>query len=342
MSEETWSSTKAPEELLRSHSPVISTEDVPLCPVCGSSEFSQFAVGFDYELLTCKNPWRFVQCSRCQHVWLNPRPAVSELTTIYPSSYYAYNYSKINPVAREAKEWLDSRKIAKIVRACGQRPQSYLDVGCGDGRFLRTLEKLGVPRSKLYGLELDQAVVDHLRAEGYAGVFRERAEDSTSIPDGQIDLVTMFHVIEHVNDPGAVIRRISRWLSPTGVLALETPNLESWDARIFQRTYWGGYHIPRHWNLFMPTTVSHLLDRNGFQAVATIYQTGHSFWMYSFHHLARYHGASRPRLGKLFDPVRSLLGIGAFTGLDLARRACGARTSAMLLVCMKKATTGTA
>jgi 2-polyprenyl-3-methyl-5-hydroxy-6-metoxy-1,4-benzoquinol methylase len=325
-----------PEEFLRLNSPVIATEDVPLCPVCGSAEFSEFAVGFDYELLTCRNPWRFVQCAACQHVWLNPRPAVSELTTIYPSSYYAYNYSKINRVAREAKEWLDRRKIAKILRACGQRPRSYLDVGCGDGRFLRALERFGVPRSKLYGLELDQAVVDRLRGEGYTGVFRERAEDSASIPDGQIDLVTMFHVIEHVDDPGAVLRRISRWLSPAGVLAFETPNLESWDARIFQRTYWGGYHIPRHWNLFMPATVSRLLDRNGFQVVATIYQTGHSFWMYSLHHLTRYQGRSRPRLGQLFDPVKSLLGISAFTALDLARGACGASTSAMLVVCTKK------
>lgn len=325
----------APDEFLKSNSPLIASQDVPACPVCGSPQFSNFAVGFDYELLTCRNEWQFVQCSECRHVWLNPRPTSSELGTIYPSTYYAYNYSKINPIARRAKEWLDHRKISKIMRLCASPPRTYLDIGCGDGRFLRTIERLGVNRNRLYGLELDDAVVRRLRDEGYTGVLRERVEESASIPDGEIDLATMFHVIEHVDDPGAVIRRISRWLSPQGILALETPNLESWDARLFHDRYWGGYHIPRHWNLFTPATISRLLSQNGLQVLATIYQTGHSFWMYSLHHLIRYHEGSRPRMARLFDPMTSVFGVGFFTAFDLTRKACGARTSAMLVVCQK-------
>ena len=330
-----WSDTPPPEEFQTRNPPLITTEDVPRCPVCGANSFSDYAVGFDYELLTCRNPWRFVQCSACQNLWLNPRPAVRELATIYPTSYYAYNYSQINVIARRAKEWLDSHKMAKLIRMCRQKPCSYLDIGCGDGRFLRALEKSGVERDKLYGLELDQAVVDRLRKKGYTGVFRERVEDASSIPNGSIDLITMFHVIEHVNDPATVIRRISQWLSPRGIFALETPNIDSWDARLFRSTYWGGYHIPRHWNLFMPSTAVRLLRQNGFRVLATVYRTGHSFWMYSLHHSIRYHRRSHPRLGQIFDPVRSLFGVAAFTAFDLARAACGAKTSAMMMVCAR-------
>lgn len=334
-SELRWPGTKVPEEFLRRGIPVVTTEDVPLCPVCHSSEQAEFAVGFDYELLTCANPWRFVQCSLCQQVWLNPRPAIAELGVIYPSTYYAYNYAKISSIARRAKQWLDRRKMAKIIRSCENRPRSYVDVGCGDGRFLRILEKLGVPRCGLYGLELNQGVVNGLREEGYTGVFCERVEDTDNIPEGGIDLVTMFHVIEHVDNPGAVVRQISRWLSPGGVFALETPNLDSLDARMFRRTYWGGYHIPRHWNLFTPATISRLLCDSGLEVLATIFQTGHSFWTYSLHHLVRYERGSRPQAGSFFDPMKSLFAVAGFTGFDLLRASLGAQTSAMLVICRK-------
>jgi SAM-dependent methyltransferase len=314
---------------------IITTEEVPACPICGGAKHSEFASGFDYELLTCSNHWHFVQCADCRHVWLNPRPAVSELSVIYPSTYYAYNYAKISAVARRAKAFLDERKMQKILRFCANRPKSYLDVGCGDGRFLKVLEGLGVSRPALYGLELDQGVVDRLRDEGYPGVHCARVEDATGIPNAGVDLITMFHVIEHVDDPATVIRRVNGWLSPGGIFALETPNLDSLDARLFRKTYWGGYHIPRHWNLFTPETMSRLLVDNGMEVLAIGFQTGHSFWMYSLHHAVRYCGDSRPKLGQYFDPIRSLLGIAAFTGFDLLRGAVGAKTSAMLAIARK-------
>jgi len=323
------------EEFRKRGSPVIATESVSACPVCGASQSSEFARGYDYELQTCANLWSFVQCASCAHVWLNPRPALSELGIIYPPTYYAYNYSGINPIAREAKALLDRRKMMKILRSCTNRPKTYLDVGCGDGRFLNVLGKLGVPRTGLYGLELDRQVVNGLREEGYGCVFCERVEDANQIPESGIDLATMFHVIEHVDNPSAVVRRVRQWLSPGGIFALETPNLDSLDARIFHRSYWGGYHIPRHWNLFSPSTITRLLTDCGLEVVATVFQTGHSFWMYSLHHVVRYQGSSRPGLGNLFDPMKSLLGIATFTAVDLFRGALGSKTSAMLVIARK-------
>ena len=329
-----------PEEFLHPPRPLIDREDVPACPVCRGAQFEEFAAGYDYELLTCANRWRFVECARCGHVWLNPRPAIAALGVIYPSTYYAYNYDRINPLARRAKELLDRRKMAGILRHCPAHPRSYLDVGCGDGRFLRLMESRGVPRAALYGLELDRGVVASLRERGYTGVFCERAEDAASLPEGGIDLVTMFHVIEHVDNPGAVVGRIRGWLSPGGVLALETPNLDSLDARMFRRTYWGGHHIPRHWNLFTPKTLGRLLEDNGLQVVSTVFQTGHSFWMYSLHHLVRFGQGSRPRAGAWFDPTRSLFGVAAFTAFDLIRGRLGCKTSAMLVICRKPGADG--
>jgi len=255
-----WLESVAPDEFIGGDLNSISVQEICDCPVCGNRSFEQYAIGFDYELQTCSNSWRFVKCTECNHVWLHPRPALKELSVIYPPTYYAYSFEdQVNPIALFAKQVIDRRKIHSIVKALGRQLSSYLDIGCGSGRFLRVLEKQGLSREVLYGLELDAAIVDKLSAEGYQ-VFGERVEQSTAIPQGRIDLATMFHVIEHVDDPGSVVARVFEWLAPNGIFAIETPNIDSFDARLFKRTFWGGYHVPRHWNLFSPESLRRLLE----------------------------------------------------------------------------------
>ncbi|MGH7702832.1 MAG: hypothetical protein ACREMO_07035, partial [Gemmatimonadales bacterium] len=143
-----------PEALHAGAAPEIATEPVPGCVVCGGRRFRGYTTGYDYELLTCSNPWTFVQCEHCAHVWLHPRPAISTLGVIYPPTYYAYNYAEqIHPIARWGKETLDRLKFRGILGSLSRQPESYLDIGCGNGRFLRLLERRGVRREGLYGLE---------------------------------------------------------------------------------------------------------------------------------------------------------------------------------------------
>ncbi len=144
----------------------------------------------------------------------------------------------------------------------------------------------------------------------------------------------MFHVIEHVADPKAVVERIAAWLSDGGHLVIETPNINSVDARIFKKTFWGGYHIPRHWTLFNEKSLRQLFEAAGLKVISLNYQTGHSFWMYSFHHIVKYK-LRMPWLARWFDPLVGMPFLIAFTGLDIVRRTLGFRTSAMLLIAQK-------
>lgn len=326
---------RTPPEFLDPALPTVPVEQVPACVTCGGAP-RPFAAGFDYELRTCRDPWQFVECEGCGHVWLHPRPAVSALGTIYPPSYYAYNYADtVHPFALKAKSWLDRRKFAGILKHLPRAVRGYADIGCGDGRFLDLMHGRGVPKETAYGLELDAATVARVRARGYRGI-QSRVEECTDIPAGSLDLVTMFHVIEHVADPVAVVRRLAEWTAPGGIVALETPNLDSLDARLFRDTWWGGYHIPRHWHLFTPRTLGRILREAGLTPLAVQYQTGHSFWMYSFHHRLRYGTPPRPGLARRFDPFGgSVLALGAATLFDKLRAALGSRTSAMLVIARK-------
>jgi SAM-dependent methyltransferase len=209
--------------------------------------------------------------------------------------------------------------------------RAYLDIGCGDGRYLRAIERLGVPRDQLFGLEVDSRSVETLARQGYR-VVCERVEDCHHLPEGEMDLITMFHVIEHVDDPRRTVEQIVRWLAPEGILAIETPNLDSLDARLFRRGLWGGFHFPRHWNLFTTKSLTDLLADCGLEIQAVRYQTGHSFWMYSFHHALRFRRRCFPRLARAFDPLQSLPFLMLFTAFDIVRATLGFRTSAVLVV----------
>jgi len=317
--------------------PEIPVESVGDCAVCGGGRFDIVAQGRDYELLTCRNLWFFARCRDCGHLQLDPRPAIGTLPTIYPPNYYSYDLARsVGPIAMAGKAFLDRRKFRAILRHARARPRSFLDIGCGDLRYLEVMRRFGVPPERLYGLELDERVVHRANDRGYR-VFNERVETATSIPDGSIDLATMFHVIEHVADPAAVVRRIAGWLAPGGLLVLETPNFGALDARLFRRSYWGGYHIPRHWHIFTRDSMQRLLECNGFDVEAVSFQTGHSFWLYSLHHLIRYNRALPcPKLAQLFHPLKSLPMLVLATGFDMIRAKLGIETSAMLLIARRR------
>lgn len=324
--------TPRPQEIEELDTPIVSEQIIGTCVLCGGTDLVPFASGYDYEIRTCANEWKFKRCANCEHVQLDPRPATAELSVIYPTHYYSYTMSeKLSAIALRGKDLLDRLKLRKILRYLKSPPTTYLDIGCGDGRYLRSIESSNsIPRSNIYGLELNEKTVEKLRGEGFE-VFYERVETCNAIQPGSISLATMFHVIEHVDDPVAVIAKISDWLVAGGILAIETPNIDALDAKLFRKTYWGGYHFPRHWHLFHEKTLSELLRRQGIEPIHISYQTGHSFWMYSFHHFLRYK-LKLARLSQLFDPMKGLLFLICFTGFDKIRAALGMKTSSILIV----------
>jgi len=313
-------------------------DEVPIpCSLCGGEDFELIAQGYDYELETCCNRWRVGKCRVCRHVQLNPRPALASLGVIYPPHYYSYDMSRsVNRVALWAKSILDLRRLNRITHSLGHVPDGYLDVGCGDAKYLAAMRRQGASLDTLIGLELDARAVEAAQKKGYR-VLQKRIEDCTEIGANSLDLATMFHVIEHVADPVQCIRQLHTWLRPGGMLAIETPNLDSIDARMFGKSFWGGYHFPRHWHFFNADSLSRALTDAGFEVRKPKYVPGHSFWMYSIHHLLKYNSTlPLPRIARLFNPLRSVVIIAAFTVFDMVRATFGARTSSMLILAKKR------
>lgn len=314
--------------------PEISTEHVP-CGMCGSDAGSLYAQSYDYEYQTCRNLWSFLRCTQCGNIYLCPRPARSALPIIYPKTYYAYNYREsVNPIAYHVKNWLDKHRLNAILKELSIPLHCYMDIGCGDGRYLKLVADIGVSRTSIYGIELDEQLASRLADDDFQ-MRSKPFEDVHDIPKGEFQLITLFSVLEHMPSPRQALQHAFELLCRRGLLVFEVPNNRSLNAKLFRSHYWGGYHTPRHWNLFSADTVKNIANDLGYELKKIRRTTGHSFWLWSIHHYLRYHLGFN-RLGKMFTPRKCLPGLAIVTPIDLLRARFNCETDNMLVFLEKK------
>lgn len=299
------------------------------CVLCGSSEAVPEAAGYDFEYNTAENAFRFVRCTTCSHVYLNPRPTPADLGVIYPSSYYTLS-GPGGLVRRMQRVW-EGRKVSVYESALGPGKKRILDVGCGDGRFLQVLKDFGSKDWELVGVDFDPAAVERCRARGLTA-FAKRVEDMTS-EDGTYDAVVMLQLIEHVEDPVAITARVHALLRPGGVFVIETPNLAGWDYRLFRKRWWGHYHFPRHWNLFSTETLERMLTRAGFVIDRTDQLISTSAWTISLGNYFLDRGY--PRWFSGFFNYKNPALLALFVALDTVRSGFGMKTSNQRVIARK-------
>jgi SAM-dependent methyltransferase len=142
-------------------------------------------------------------------------------------------------------------------------PARLLDAGAGRGRFVAGANAAGY---QARGIEPSQRGVTAARA---ANAPVEQATIETAlIEPGSLDAVTLWHVLEHLDDPGAALARIATWLGPGGVLLVGVPNLASLQARVGGER-WYHLDVPRHRVHFTPAGLTALLEANNFTPVHT-------------------------------------------------------------------------
>jgi 2-polyprenyl-3-methyl-5-hydroxy-6-metoxy-1,4-benzoquinol methylase len=328
------------------HLATLETEAV-VCNNCGSGTFETVATGSDHEYPhTSPDVFRMVRCG-CGLVYLNPRPAVSELETIYPPDYYAYQIVEQRLRSRGGKgsllrRYMDAQAIrrwrpyAAEVRAAAEGPYDILDIGCGDGNMLNQWKRAFDCEVRAHGVEMNEKAAAIAEAEGHR-VSPKRIEEC-DLAEGSFDFVFSSHVVEHVEDPVSFMRAVRKALKPTGYVLIDTPNVDTVDFRLFGRRHWGAYHFPRHWNMYDERTFAALADKAGLRVVRVEYMPAAIFWVWTLHSMLF---SRRPRLAdRLFPPVDTLLGGGPWiwamlsvlTAVDLAVRAVTGKTSNMRVI----------
>lgn len=314
------------------------------CGQCGSGETRFVGSGTDREFATTADLFTVVQCAQCGLLYLNPRPDVSELDTIYPKTYQCYN---VRPADNgvDGRSWvtrlrhqLYSRRFRRPLHyLADQRPIDLLDVGCGDGWQLDLYRLAAKDRIRTTGVEIRSEVCDVARAKGhhvYCGRFEE-----VDLPQ-RFDLVNLSQVIEHVADPRAFVGRIHEVLRPGGIFVLETPNTDTLDWKWFRSGAWGAYHIPRHWTFFDPTSLRRLVESVGFEFLELSFHPAPVHWVWTLHNVSVARGGVIGRTGaRLFAPMgvfgggfKALALLSVFTAVDAGLLAVTGHTSNMMVV----------
>lgn len=229
------------------------------CAMCGSAETQPRPVfeGYDYEYRTCDNRFRFVACAYCGHVYLSPRVRMEDINRIYPSDYIV-RVTEIEYPAFAPFRWLKlnvlDRGWNKKVIANLQAGSGVLDIGAGFGGNLTYLAKLAPFPLKLFAndLKFEPEARTYLTDRGVT--LLEGPIEEVECEE-RLDAIICQHAIEHVPDPGRLVRWISDHLAPGGVLYLETPDLNAL-SRYFFKNQWQALSTPRHFHLFTRKTLA--------------------------------------------------------------------------------------
>lgn len=228
------------------------------CPACGSTTLLGVFAVTDHSVT--KQSFELVECSECQLRFTQDAPTIEETAPYYQFEQYIShtNTSKglVNQIYKWVRKFTLGQKRKLIESYSGLRSGTLLDVGCGTGAFAANMQKAGW---QVTALEPDEGA-RRIALEAF-GVHAQDTEGFYRLPEGHYDVITLWHVLEHMHDLSAVVAQLRRLLKPNGTLFIAVPNYTSYDAVAFEAC-WAAYDVPRHLYHFSPGAMRTLLSTN--------------------------------------------------------------------------------
>jgi len=242
-------------------------ETLNSCPFCEKNELLPYLEAKDYTV--SGEIFKLTECKNCGLIFTNPRPDKNSIGKYYESEdYISHTNSKqglLNSTYQLARKYSIQRKFSLLKKYAGAKPgSSLLDIGCGTGEFLASCKKKEL---KCIGIEPSPAA--RALAKENHGLSVYDNSELAAIESDSFDMITMWHVLEHVHDLRPTIQTVKRLLKANGYYFIAVPNPESYDAKIFGAK-WAAYDVPRHLFHFRPGTMKRIVEGAGLQFVTTL------------------------------------------------------------------------
>jgi SAM-dependent methyltransferase len=233
------------------------------CPLCTGKRSYRFCETYDRVLQTPEVLWQVMRCPDCGYGWTEPRLAEDQIGQYYPASYLGDTHKMIAEYRsgrlQKSRSWRKETEKAQLLERFLQGGR-ILDVGCADARFLLSLR---AERWERWGVEFSTSVVETIAARFPDLRMVSRDIWATQLPEGHFDVICFWHVLEHLPAPDRVLARVRQLLRPGGLVVVSVPNVDSLQAHLFGRYWYGFDDVPRHLHHFSPPVLARLFDSAG-------------------------------------------------------------------------------
>ncbi len=245
------------------------------CPACGNGTWTDAGQVKDYSIT---GEWfALKECSLCHLKATYPQPNEAEIGRYYASEdYISHSDTKsglINRLYHTAREYMLKKKYSWVRQASGKESGTLLDVGAGTGHFAHFMQLKGWQVTALEPDEKARKV-----AAEKLGINIQPLESLGNQKAGSYDVITLWHVLEHVHDLSGYMDHFRSILKPDGVLMIAVPNYTSTDAHKYGAE-WAAYDVPRHLWHFSPTSMEKLMARHHFTLTEKIPMTLDAFYV---------------------------------------------------------------
>jgi SAM-dependent methyltransferase len=229
------------------------------CPVCASESIKNIFQANDHTVSRSLFP--VAECAQCTLRFTQDVPDAAAMIPYYKAAAYISHTNTSKGLINRLYQIVRKRTLVKkrklVQEYSGLKKGRLLDVGSGTGAFVAEMKKNGW---EVTGLEPDEDARKMARK-----VFHLDLDDTATfyqMAPGSFDVITLWHVLEHVHDLSAYVEQLKNLLDKNGKLLVAVPNYTALDASIYQED-WAAYDVPRHLYHFSPASMKWLMEAHG-------------------------------------------------------------------------------
>ena len=234
--------------------------NINTCPLCGGQQLETALICTDN--YASGETFEVVRCAHCGFLMTQNVPVEAEIGKYYDTpDYISHSNTRkglMNRIYHLVRRFMLARKASLVMRASKLKKGTLLDYGTGTGYFADAMKHRGWT---VKAIEKSSSAREF--AKKNFGLEVERESALKTYKDGAMDVVTLWHVMEHLEDLNGMWQTFHRILKQQGVLIVAVPNPDSYDARKYGE-WWAAYDVPRHLWHFTPSVMQQFGVKHGF------------------------------------------------------------------------------
>lgn len=233
------------------------------CPVCDSGDIHSFSQVKDFSV--SGNIFAVWKCNSCSGMFTQYAPSQQVIGKYYENENYISHTENakglVNSLYLKARKITLRSKLSLIKKYTRKNTGKLLDYGAGTGAFAAFVKSMGWQSE---GIEPSEAARNTALKNNKIVLLEP--EKLSSLENRSYDVITLWHVLEHIHDLKSTFQNIISKLKPEGKIFIAVPNFTSYDAAFYQE-YWAAYDVPRHLYHFSPQSMKKLAELSGLEIV---------------------------------------------------------------------------